>query len=64
MKQFGDRFTELLPNIVSRLSEPPFTLSHGDYRADNFFFGDDDDLVVCDWQLIDRSRGVAISPTS
>ncbi len=57
VRQFGDRFTELLPSMVARLSEPPFTLSHGDYRADNFFFGDDDDLVVCDWQLIDRSRG-------
>jgi hypothetical protein len=57
VKQFGDRFTELLPSMVARLSEPPFTLSHGDYRADNFFYGDDDDLVVCDWQLVDRSRG-------
>ena len=56
VKQFGDRFTELLPSMVARLSEPPFTLSHGDFRADNFFYGDDD-LVVCDWQLVDRSRG-------
>ena len=46
-----------LPSMVTRLSEPPFTLSHGDYRADNFFFGGDGDLVVCDWQLVDRSRG-------
>ena len=56
VKEFGDRYTELLPSIVARLSEPPFTLSHGDFRADNFFFGDDG-LMVCDWQLVDRSRG-------
>jgi aminoglycoside phosphotransferase (APT) family kinase protein len=56
VKQFGDRYTSVLPDVVARLSAPPFTLSHGDYRADNFFFGDDD-LSVCDWQLVDRSRG-------
>jgi hypothetical protein len=56
VKDFGDRYTALLPDLVARLSAPPFTLSHGDYRADNFFF-DDGELAVCDWQLVDRSRG-------
>ena len=50
--------TELLPDLVARLSEGPFTLSHGDYRLDNIFFGAGDvALKVCDWQLVDRSRG-------
>ena len=44
---------------MARLSEPPWTLSHGDYRLDNMFFSDDPGrpLVVIDWQLYDRSRG-------
>lgn len=59
VKAFGDRYSQLLPDIVARLSEPPFTLSHGDYRVDNFFFDVDTpgDLAVCDFQLVDRSRG-------
>lgn len=53
----GDRFPALLPTVTTRLSEAPYTLSHGDYRLDNLFFGDDGALAVCDWQLVDRSRG-------
>jgi hypothetical protein len=59
VKALGDRFTDLIPGLMARLSEPPWTLSHGDYRLDNMFFSDDPDrpLVVIDWQLYDRSRG-------
>ena len=53
----GDRFPALLPEITARLSDSPFTLSHGDYRLDNFFFYDDGTMALCDWQLVDRSRG-------
>lgn len=53
----GDRFPALLPDITGRLSEAPFTLSHGDYRLDNMFFYDDGTMALCDWQLADRSRG-------
>jgi hypothetical protein len=53
----GDRFPAMLPALTARLSEAPCTLSHGDYRLDNLFFGDGDALAVCDWQLVDRSRG-------
>ncbi|HVV35967.1 MAG TPA: oxidoreductase family protein [Acidimicrobiales bacterium] len=56
IKDLGDRFDGLLPRIMQRLSEGPTTLSHGDYRLDNIFFYDTD-LAVCDWQLVDRSRG-------
>lgn len=56
VKDFGDRYSSVLPDIVARLSEPPVTLSHGDYRLDNMFFSDGD-VSVCDWQLVDRSRG-------
>ena len=37
----GDRFAELIPTLMAQLSEPPWTLSHGDYRLDNLFFSDD-----------------------
>src|SRR5258708_5959908 len=59
IKALGDRFTELIPTLMARLSEPPWTLSHGDYRLDNLFFSDDParPLVAIDWQLHDRSRG-------
>jgi aminoglycoside phosphotransferase (APT) family kinase protein len=59
VRALGDRFTELIPTLMAKLSEPPWTLSHGDYRLDNLFFSDDPDrpLVVIDWQLYDRSRG-------
>lgn len=59
VEAFGDKFTELLPGLLAKLSEGPYTLSHGDYRLDNIFFarGDGGQLKVCDWQLVDRSRG-------
>jgi hypothetical protein len=55
----GDRFANLIPTLMTELSEPPWTLSHGDYRLDNMFFSDDParPLVLVDWQLYDRSRG-------
>jgi hypothetical protein len=59
VRELGDRFADLIPVLMARLSEPPWTLSHGDYRLDNMFFSDDParPLVVVDWQLYDRSRG-------
>jgi hypothetical protein len=59
VRALGDRFTELIPTLMTKLSEPPWSLSHGDYRIDNLFFSDDPErpLVAIDWQLYDRSRG-------
>ena len=59
VRALGERFPELIPTLQTKLSEPPWTLSHGDYRLDNLFFSDDPQrpLVVIDWQLYDRSRG-------
>ena len=56
IKELGDRFDALLPVLMQRLSVGPTTLSHGDFRLDNIFFNDTD-VAVCDWQLVDRSRG-------
>ncbi len=41
--------------------EPPCTLIHNDYQADNVFFagaGPLQDLIVIDWQLVTRGRAV------
>ncbi len=55
--ELGDRFPRLLPGLVAELAAAPRTLSHGDCRLDNMFFGPDDRVTLCDWQLADRSRG-------
>ena len=54
IKQFGDRFPELVPWFLEEASEPPVTLCHGDYRLDNLFFAANDTqapLTVLDWQI-------------
>lgn len=47
--------------IKARLARPPFTLIHGDARADNIFFGDGDGgaptVRAIDWQAIRLGRG-------
>lgn len=45
--------------ISARLSEPPWTLVHGDFRLDNLAFDGDasDPLIVFDWQVVGRGRG-------
>jgi hypothetical protein len=56
IKELGDRFDTLLPELMRRLSAEPTTMSHGNYRLASIFFADRD-ITVCDWQLVDRSRG-------
>ena len=50
-----DRIRRGLPRLRSWLGESPLTLSHGDYRLENFFFADEPggtEVVVLDWQLL------------
>jgi hypothetical protein len=51
-----ERFPEVIPRLMTQLSQPPYTLAHGDYRVDNMFF-DNSDIALCDWQLVSRARG-------
>lgn len=47
--------------VIDRLGTPPTTLAHGDFRVDNLFFDvghPTRPLVVIDWQIALRSRGV------
>jgi hypothetical protein len=50
------RFPEVIPQLMSELSRPPYTLAHGDYRVDNMFF-ENADIALVDWQLVCRARG-------
>ena len=57
VRDLGDRFGDLLPGLLAQLAAGPLTLSHGDLRLDNMFFGPGERVTLCDWQLVDRSRG-------
>lgn len=46
--------------LLDRMSTPPVTLLHGDFRLDNMFFRSEawpEDFAACDWQLVGRGRG-------
>ena len=54
IRDYGDRFPDLVPWFLEQASQPPFTFCHGDYRLDNLFFGvdkNDPAVTVLDWQL-------------
>jgi hypothetical protein len=57
----GDGFAGRLPGLAARLARSPRTLTHGDFRVDNMFFGPGSEVAgrvaMCDWQLADRARG-------
>lgn len=60
MVDFGDRFFDSIPWLLSRLGRPPHTFLHGDLRLDQMFFGvtpDDPPVTVLDWQLTCTGRG-------
>ncbi|MEX3011084.1 phosphotransferase [Hoeflea sp. TYP-13] len=56
----GRRLGPATGALLEAVGQRPRTLCHGDYRADNLFFGDRGDpdrVVVIDWQLTTRSIG-------
>jgi len=53
----GSALVTALPSVMARLSEPPFTFSHGDFRIDNVCFDQAERAWVFDWQLPDFSKG-------
>ena len=56
-----DRFLAAVPAMQQWLVTAPITISHGDFRMDNLFFGrspDQQAVVVIDWQGSLRSKGV------
>ena len=60
MREFARRFAELMPRYIAQLSDKPQTLTHGDFRADNFAFAGTRAgrrATVFDWQVARRAPG-------
>jgi len=58
--RIAERFGKHAATIVEQLSAPQLTITHGDYRLDNMFFGSaagQTPLSVIDWQVSARGRG-------
>ena len=55
--QVGPRFGDAVAPLLASLAKGPNTLAHGDYRADNMFFDEQNKLVVLDFQLIGTGIG-------
>ena len=59
IRDFGDRFADLVPWFLEEATQPPHTLCHGDFRLDNLFFAsgeDDPPVTVVDWQICFRGN--------
>lgn len=60
MKELGERMNTRITKLFHGFDDLPRTIVHGDFRADNLFFGDDTGrppLAVLDWQICVRSTG-------
>lgn len=58
--QSARRFAQVLPQYLERMSRRPQTLTHGDFRADNFAFmtrHGGREVTVFDWQVARRAAG-------
>ena len=56
----AQRIGPRVSDVKARLSRPPLTLTHGDLRLDNLFFGggaNADGIKLIDWQAIRMGRG-------
>jgi hypothetical protein len=53
------RLGDQIVPLMDRLSEPPTTVMHGDFRLDNLVFpnGGGEGVGVLDWQITSRGRG-------
>jgi aminoglycoside/choline kinase family phosphotransferase len=59
-REFGERFPELVPWFMEKLTHEPTTFCHGDFRLDNLFYATSEDhapLTVVDWQICFRGPG-------
>jgi aminoglycoside phosphotransferase (APT) family kinase protein len=55
--EVAPKWAAQLPAMLSALSQSPTTVVHGDYRADNIFFDDNDDVVLLDFQITGLGSG-------
>ena len=59
IKGLKARYMAAAPGLFQWMATPPLTVVHGDFRMDNFFFGDREDqepLIAVDWQGALRGR--------
>ena len=57
----GDQLAAQLETLLEQIEQPPHTIVHSDFRADNLLFDPSsrtDPIVVLDWQLTIRGRGI------
>ena len=60
LRRLGDRLSLQVPRIKAKLTTPPRTIIHGDYRLDNCIFQTSSgaqSLLVFDWEFCARGRG-------
>jgi thiamine kinase-like enzyme len=58
LKAMGEVLQQRIVAVLNELAQRPLTLSHGDFRGDNMFFGPGADaLTLCDWQITTKGRG-------
>ena len=58
LQDVAPRWSAAMPRLLDGLAAAPTTMIHGDYRADNLFFDDDDGQVATvDFQLIGTGHG-------
>lgn len=55
--EFGNRFGSLVPWLLEEMSAPT-TFVHGDWRADNVFYGEGDDITMIDFQISGFGCGI------
>ena len=61
LRVLGNHLISDMRRIKTRLSRPPLTVVHGDYRLDNCFFSEgasSQQAVVIDWEFCTKGRGV------
>jgi hypothetical protein len=55
VRKHGEALQHRVIALLDVLAQEPRTMSHGDYRADNMFFGPGaDTLTLCDWQIASK----------
>ncbi len=61
LHRIGERWSEIGPALMEETANHQWTLSHGDVRLDNLFFGPagpgDSGLRIVDWQISYRNQG-------
>ena len=60
-RRLAESFGSGIVDYIAGVAAGPRTFTHGDFRADNMFFGsgDQDDFAVVDWQVSGLSSGLS-----